>query len=160
MVELALTLPMFMMLVFTVIDIGRGVYAYVAMTNAARQSGRAAVIYLEGLQVASGSSPSQSQWNGLLQSAIAAARPDMPIVPVDTSGTASLSTDSGSVMSVYNTNFSVTGLPDLYDSTSGSYDLTTLRVSINYTFHPLLTTFLPIISLPLQATSSTTYPLD
>ncbi len=43
-VEFALTLPIFVLLVVALFDVGRGVFAYNALTNAAREGARLAIV--------------------------------------------------------------------------------------------------------------------
>jgi Flp pilus assembly protein TadG len=43
-VEFALVLPVFLLLIFGIIDLGRGVYAYNTIQNAAREAVRVAIV--------------------------------------------------------------------------------------------------------------------
>jgi Flp pilus assembly protein TadG len=43
-VEFALVLPVFLLILFTIFDFGRAIYAYNAISNAAREGGRTAII--------------------------------------------------------------------------------------------------------------------
>ena len=47
-VEFAITLPFLLMLVFGIFDLGRGVYYYSALQNAAREGARFAIVHTAG----------------------------------------------------------------------------------------------------------------
>jgi Flp pilus assembly protein TadG len=161
-VEFMLALPVFVLLLFAVIDGARGMYAYVALSNAASLGAHTAAETVS--QNSAFGQPSQTTYNSFLSSVVASVRGQLGIVKVDLSTTATADTSGSNTIDVHNSSITITGHGSdgsqyLYNGTTSKYDETSVQCTMTATFQPVLLSLFFPNGIKMQTTGSVEYPL-